>query len=153
MTDSDITLCSYSYYNSSSTVFTCTDRYATSNSLPTLDTTRDTVDVSTGVKIYYDYSSSLLKATFEAKFYRKCTTSDSQDNDVVASSNNNIIWAFGSMSSGTPSYHGSTATSRGTDSIFIKPANGGIWFTGLSLMSMIIFGISMLYWIGGYGKE
>lgn len=145
MTGSDITLCQYSYYNDSSTVFTCTDRYATSNQLPTLDTVRNTVDVSTNVNIYYDFSSSALKADFVAQYYRPCNTGDSQDNEIIPSSNNMIIWASGSMSSGTASYHGSTLTSRGAQVIYVKPANGSVWLVSISFIGILLMASSLLF--------
>jgi hypothetical protein len=49
MNGSDIIMCQYSYYNDSSDAFVCTDRYASLQSLPPLDSERDTTDLSTSL--------------------------------------------------------------------------------------------------------
>lgn len=117
MAGSDIVICEYSYTNSSSSdVFTCTDRYATKESLPSLDTTKNSVDIETGFYQYYDVIDGKMYGYFEAVFDRAVTSSDTNDQDVdlYMDAKQDAIWAYGEMSSGTPSVHGTTTSSRGS---------------------------------------
>ena len=105
MAGADITQCQMTYSNNTNNdQFVCNDRYATGQQLPTLDTIRNTVDVSTTVSIRA--SGSSLLATFTAVYDRAVNTGDvQQDNSLMTSSQNSYIWAFGELSNGVPMQH------------------------------------------------
>ena len=59
-------------------------------------------------------SDGRFLGTFEATFDRPVNTGDVvQDKPILMSSLNNLIWAFGPLSSGNALSHGSTTSDRG----------------------------------------
>ena len=103
MLQSDIVLCTLNFYNISTDNFICTDRYGTTaDTMPTIDTERNTVDVDTNTLVKYDSIRNTVKGTFEATFERLCDTEEiTQDVILVPDSTINIIWAYGLMNSNT----------------------------------------------------
>ena len=114
MVGSDIVHCQYSFSNNSAVdKFICNDRYASAYQLPPLDTVRDTVDINTNVLIKRQTDGRFI-ATFEATFDRPINTGDvTQDKPIFMGSLNNLIWAYGALTSGNAMSHGTTANDRG----------------------------------------
>lgn len=101
--------------------FICNDRYASAYSLPPLDTQRDTIDIKTQMNLKPANSFGTKLADFVAVFDRPCNTGDSQDQYLLTSSQNQMIWAYGPLSNDQPQVHGSTNNDRGAGQFYISP--------------------------------
>ena len=113
MDGADIVHCQYAFSNNSNVdKFVCNDRYSSIHSLPPLDKQRDTEDVNTVALIKRQDNGKFL-ATLEATFDRPCNTGDSEDEPLIMGSMNELIWAFGPLSSGNSMVHGTTSKDRG----------------------------------------
>ncbi len=83
-------------YTNNTDHFVCTDRSATGHTLPIMDNTRNTADVSTNIVQYYSFNDHSVYATFEAVFDRPMTSSDIlEDVNLFLTSLNSFIWAYG----------------------------------------------------------
>ena len=115
MDGADIIHCQYSFSNNTNVdKFVCSDRYSSIHILPPLDNVRDTVDISTNFLNKRQDNAKFL-ATFEAIFERPCNTGDTvEDKPLVMGAMNELIWAFGPLTSGNPMVHGTTLNERGS---------------------------------------
>lgn len=103
-----------------------------------MDQTRNTVDISTFWSQYYSLIKKKNLATFEATFERPVTSTDTdEDNGLIYKSLNDLIWAYGEESNGSPSYH----IDRGTDHFFIS---GGLVQNMINLIVVAAVSISVL---------
>lgn len=144
MASGDATMCRILWTNSPTDTFVCEDRFFAGERVPTLDQNRNVVDIKTNVlnttdPITRDYSL-FAEATFERPFVSPDPIT-TEDTNIPPDSNINMIWAFGEISSGSPTYHGTT--NRGITNLYVS--SQGIQMIGLSTAATFMAILLTLY--------
>ena len=100
MAGSDIVMCQFLFSGTTANDnFICSDRYATGDSMPSLDTTNDIV--TTGTTRSYNTTSTLANLT--VTFTRKFNTGNNVGEEFIITDGAtiNAIWAWGAVYSST----------------------------------------------------